>query len=98
MRQPKLDESNLPFAGIRELNRALESRQISSVELTRFFGKRLEKFGPRYNALALSLVKEAHGDAKDADSDLKIQRFRGPLQGIPYGAKDLISAGGHRTA
>ena len=73
----KLDEANLPFATITELGAALRNREISCVELTKIFGKRLETLGPRYNALACSLVKEGHKAAKDVDWDLKRERFRG---------------------
>ncbi len=93
MKTPKstLDEATLPFATITEISAALRQRQISSVELTKLFSKRLETFGPQYNALAFSLTKQGHKAAKDADDELKRQRFRGPLQGIPYGVKDLIA-------
>jgi aspartyl-tRNA(Asn)/glutamyl-tRNA(Gln) amidotransferase subunit A len=87
----KLDESTLPFASIGELNTALRQRRISVHELTEFFGKRLEKFGPQYNALACSLLKPAKRLAKEADYDFKTERYRGLLQGIPYGAKDLFA-------
>ncbi len=97
MGKAKLDESSLPFATLRELNQALQTRQISSVELTKFFSKRLEEYGPEYNALAFSLRKPAHKAAKEADREFKIERFRGPLQGIPYGAKDLLAVAGYPT-
>lgn len=93
----KVDESALPFLTISELNTALRNREISAVELTKFFGKRLEKIGPQYNALALSLVKDGHKVAKDVDDELKRERFRGPLQGIPYAVKDLIAVANHPT-
>src|SRR5665213_2467863 len=51
----------------------------------------MERIGPRYNALALSLRKQALSKAKDVDRELKRDRTRGPLQGIPYGAKDLLA-------
>lgn len=86
-----MDEAGLPFATITELSTALRNRQISCAELTKIFGKRLDTLGPQYNALALSLTKEARKAAKDVDGDIKRDRFRGPLQGIPYGVKDLIS-------
>jgi aspartyl-tRNA(Asn)/glutamyl-tRNA(Gln) amidotransferase subunit A len=86
-----LDEAKLPFASLTELNAALRQKQISSVELTEFFGKRLEKAGPSYNALALSLLHEGKKTAKDADSELKVERYRGLLQGIPYAVKDLLA-------
>ncbi len=99
MRKPKtkLDEASLPFATIAELSAALRAREISCVELTKFFAKRLDTIGPQYNALACSLAKQAHGFAKDVDWDLKRERFRGPLQGIPYGAKDLLAVAKHPT-
>jgi len=99
MNKPKthLDEASLPFATISELSSALRKRDISSVELTKFFGQRLEKLGPEYNALALSLLKQGHKAAKDADDELKRERFRTPLQGIPYAVKDLIAVANFPT-
>lgn len=93
----KLDEATLPFASIAEIGTALREREISAVDLTNFFVKRLETFGPQYNALACSLAKPAHSAAKDVDFDLKRERFRGPLQGIPYGAKDLLAVAKYPT-
>ncbi|MGH9621039.1 MAG: amidase [Bryobacteraceae bacterium] len=92
-----MDESSLPFATISELNVALRNGQISSAELTKFFGRRLKKLGPLYNALACSTLKTAHRAARQADYDLKHERFRGPLQGIPYGAKDLLAFANYPT-
>ncbi len=87
----KLDEASLPFASISELNSSLRNHEISSAELTKLFGTRLETLGPQYNALACSLVKPARKQTKDIDWDLKRERFRSPLQGIPYAVKDLIA-------
>jgi aspartyl-tRNA(Asn)/glutamyl-tRNA(Gln) amidotransferase subunit A len=88
---------DLFFATIPELNRLLVSREISAVELTRAVANRLETLGPRYNALALLLEPEAIRAAKEVDGDFKRERTRGPLQGIPYGAKDLLSYAGQPT-
>lgn len=79
------------FATITEIGQKLKAREFSVVELTRAFSERLERLGPRYNALALSLRQQAYRSAKDVDGDIKRDRFRGPLQGIPFGAKDLLS-------
>jgi aspartyl-tRNA(Asn)/glutamyl-tRNA(Gln) amidotransferase subunit A len=79
------------FAGIGEINSKLRAREFSAVELARAFGDRLESLGPRYNALALSLRDHAVRLASDIDGDIKRERFRGALQGIPFGAKDLLS-------
>ncbi|HEX8983848.1 MAG TPA: amidase [Bryobacteraceae bacterium] len=85
------------FSTIGELNARLKAREFSAVELTRAYCDRLEKLGPRYNALALSLREQAVKQARDTDGDIKRGRFRGPLQGIPYGAKDLLSVEGRPT-
>ncbi|HMD48387.1 MAG TPA: amidase [Bryobacteraceae bacterium] len=85
------------FATISEINQKLKAREFSAVELTRAFMDRLERLGPRYNALALPLRQEAIREAKNVDDDLKRQRFRGPLQGIPFGAKDLLALAKHPT-
>ena len=85
------------YASLTELNDRLRKREFSAVELTRAFAERLEKSGPRLNALALPLTEIALRRAKEVDDDLKHERFHGPLQGIPYGAKDLLSFAGHPT-
>src|SRR4051794_36498587 len=95
--QSKLDESSLPFATIPELSQALRQHQITSSELAKFFGKRLETIGPTLNALACSTMKRAKDNWGDVDYEFKRERFRGSLQGIPYGVKDLIAVAGYPT-
>jgi aspartyl-tRNA(Asn)/glutamyl-tRNA(Gln) amidotransferase subunit A len=85
------------FAGITEINQKLTKNEFSAVELARAFCDRLESLGPRYNALALPLRKDAIRDAKDVEGDIKRDRLRGPLQGIPFGAKDLLAYAKHPT-
>src|SRR5258706_10957823 len=89
---------DLYFSTITEWNAKLKSKQISALELARAFSARLEKLGPRYNALALPLSERAIRQAKDLDADIKRDRFRTPLMGIPFGAKDLLSLAGVPTA
>ena len=84
------------FASIGELTARLRAKEFSAVELTRAFCDRLERIGPRYNALALSLREQAIRKAKDADGELKRGRYRA-LQGIPYGVKDLLAVHGQPT-
>jgi aspartyl-tRNA(Asn)/glutamyl-tRNA(Gln) amidotransferase subunit A len=88
---------DLFFATIGELNAKLTAREFSAVELARAFTARLEQLGPRYNALALPLTPQAIRKAEEVDKDIKRGRLRGPLQGIPYGAKDLLSYAGQPT-
>jgi aspartyl-tRNA(Asn)/glutamyl-tRNA(Gln) amidotransferase subunit A len=85
------------FGTISEISTALRTKEFSAVELTRAFSDRLEQLGPRYNALALSLRTQALRKAKDVDRDFKLDRVRSPLQGIPYGAKDLLAVKGKPT-
>ncbi len=86
------------FATLTELNAKLRAREFTAAELTRAFCDRLDKLGPRYNALALPLSETALRKAQGVDDDLKRKRFRGPLQGVPYGAKDLLSVAYKRTS
>ena len=90
-------DDDIFFSTITDLNRRLRAREFSAVELTRACCDRLEKLGPRYNALALSLRPSALRTADDVDDELKRERFRGPLQGLPYAAKDLLSVEGQIT-
>ena len=85
------------FSSISELSASLRKKEFSTVELTHAFCDRLEKLGARYHALALSLRDTALRKAKDVDRDFKLDRIRSPLQGIPYGAKDLLAVKGKPT-
>jgi len=85
------------FSTIPELNARMASREVSAEELARAFALRLEQLGPGYNALALPLRELAGRQAKAVAEDLKHGRTRGPLQGIPYGVKDLLSLAGKPT-
>ena len=85
------------FASIAELGAKLKAREITALDLTNGFCDRLERLGPRYNALALSLREPAIRAARDVDTELKRGRYRGPLHGIPFAVKDLISVANQIT-
>ncbi len=85
------------FATAAELNASWKKGEFSAKELTSAFLQRLEKLGPHYNALALSLRKEALSQAGEADAERKRERFRGRLQAVPFGAKDLLAWPNHPT-
>jgi aspartyl-tRNA(Asn)/glutamyl-tRNA(Gln) amidotransferase subunit A len=85
------------FASISELSAGLRAKRFSCEELTRAFCDRFERLAPRYNAMALSLRESAIRQAREVDKELQRGRTRGPLQGIPYGVKDLISVKHHPT-
>ncbi len=88
---------DLFFASAASLNAGWRKGEYSAEELTKAFLDRLEKRGPEYNALVLSLRQEAVKRAKDVDKERKIDRFRSRLQGVPFGAKDLLAWPNHPT-
>jgi aspartyl-tRNA(Asn)/glutamyl-tRNA(Gln) amidotransferase subunit A len=69
------------WLSIGELHAKLVAKEFSCQELTKAWLERLEKLGPKYNALALSLRKPSISRAKEIDKELKRGRVRGPLQG-----------------
>ncbi|MBI5085416.1 MAG: amidase [Acidobacteria bacterium] len=89
---------DLFFSTAVQLNGRLVAKEFSALELARTFAERLEKLGPRFNALALSLREDALVQAKKVDKELKRGRTRGPLQGVPYAVKDLLATARRPTA
>ena len=75
----------------------LRARQISSVELTRSCLEQLAAHGPKLNSVVTRMPEHALAQAKRADDELAAGTDRGPLHGIPYGAKDLLDSAGIRT-
>jgi aspartyl-tRNA(Asn)/glutamyl-tRNA(Gln) amidotransferase subunit A len=89
--------SDIFFASIAELSQRLKGLEFSAEDLTKAFSERLQQIGPRLNALVLPLQHESIRQAKGVDAEIKRERFRGPLQGIPYGVKDLLAYAGQPT-
>jgi aspartyl-tRNA(Asn)/glutamyl-tRNA(Gln) amidotransferase subunit A len=88
--------SDVFFSTIPELTARLKAKEFKAGELGLAFAERLAKLGPRYNALALPLVKDAHRNAKALELTIKMDRWHA-LEGIPYGVKDLLAYKGHPT-
>jgi aspartyl-tRNA(Asn)/glutamyl-tRNA(Gln) amidotransferase subunit A len=88
----------LAFASVRELGAALRAGRVSAAELAEAALERLAGLGPRFNAVVTVLGERARAEARQAAAELAAGRDRGPLHGIPYGAKDLLAtAGGEPT-
>ncbi len=85
------------FAGIGEIQAGIQAKRYTSVELTRAFCDRMERLGLRYGALALSMREQAMRQAHDADGYFLRDRVKSPLQGVPFGVKDLVAAAGGPT-
>lgn len=88
---------SLAFASVVDLSRLLRARKITSVELTRMYIDRLKKYGPRLNCVVTLTEEHAMHLAERADRELAAGKSRGPLHGIPWGAKDLLFTKGIRT-
>ena len=86
-----MPDTDLFFMTATELSKLLRRRKISSLELTRLYLERLERLGPKYNALAELTPDLALAQAKRADRALRSGSASSPLTGVPYGAKDLLA-------
>ena len=82
------------FLPLRQLGALIRARQVSPVELAETFLDRLEALGPRLNAVVTLPRERALEQARRAERELAAGRYRGPLHGIPYGAKDLLATSG----
>ncbi|MFZ0738793.1 MAG: amidase [Candidatus Acidiferrales bacterium] len=86
---PAKDE-DVAFAPVTQLSRWIEGRKISSDRLTRIYLERMERFNPKLRC-AITVTRElALKQAKRADEEIAAGKYRGPLHGIPWGAKDLL--------
>ena len=89
--------NDIAFYSINQLGSLLRNKSITSVELTKFFIQRLKKFDDSLHCV-VSLTEElAIQQAKQADELFSKGIDKGPLQGIPYGLKDLFSVKGTKT-
>ncbi|HEU4520805.1 MAG TPA: amidase, partial [Thermoanaerobaculia bacterium] len=87
-----------PYSTIEELGAALRAKTVSSVELTRMYLDRLERFGAELGAVVTITRERAMLEAEAADRVLATSAARSrPLLGIPYGVKDLLATKGIRT-
>ena len=88
---------DLAFLSVAELAELLHGRALTSVELTGLYLSRLKKYGPRLKCVITLTEDLAMAQAKRADAEISAGRYRGPLHGIPWGAKDLLAVKGYPT-
>jgi Asp-tRNA(Asn)/Glu-tRNA(Gln) amidotransferase A subunit family amidase len=88
---------DVAFWPITDLAALLATRQVRSVELTEMYMERLKRHNTRLQFLITPTDDLAMKQAKQADAEIAAGRHRGPLHGIPWGAKDLISKKGYKT-
>jgi len=94
--RPESDEE-LAFLSVPELGALLRARQVTSTDLTRLYLDRLRKYGPKLECVVTLTEELALEQARRADAEIAAGKIRGPLHGIPYGAKDLLAVEGYRT-
>ncbi|MDX1906236.1 MAG: amidase [Bacteroidia bacterium] len=91
------NQDELAFYTVRQLGTLIRTRQITSVALTRFFLDRLKRYDPALHCVVTLTEATALAQAARLDSELVAGHYRGPLHGIPYGAKDLLAVRGYPT-
>ena len=91
------DINDLAFYTVPELASLIKNRKITSVELTKFYIDRLKKYGNTLECVITLTGDLALEQARKADEEMARGICRGPLHGIPYGAKDLLSLPGYKT-
>jgi Asp-tRNA(Asn)/Glu-tRNA(Gln) amidotransferase A subunit family amidase len=92
---PHLDE--LAFYSVGQLAELIKTKKITSEQLTRMYLGRLKEYGPKLECMITLTESLAIAQAKRADAEIAEGKYRGPLHGIPYGAKDLLATKGIRT-
>ena len=88
---------DIAFAPVTKLSRWVELRKLSSARLTQIYLERLERFDPQLRCVITVTRELAQAQAKKADEEIASGKHRGPLHGIPWGAKDLLDTAGIPT-
>lgn len=91
------DLEALAFEPVTTLSRLVERRLVTSAALTEMYLARLRRYGRRLNCVVTLTPEIARAQAAEADREIAAGRYRGPLHGIPWGAKDLFATRGVRT-
>ena len=93
---PGWDE-DIAFAPVWKLSQWIEMRKITSERLTKIYLERLERFNGKLRCVITLTSELALAQAKKADAEIAAGKYRGPLHGIPWGAKDLLDTAGIAT-
>ena len=88
---------DVAFASVRELAELVRTKKVSSVALTEMYLQRLKRYDPTLKFVVTLTEERALAQAKAADREIAAGKYRGPLHGLPWGAKDLLAAKGYRT-
>src|SRR5919106_5259112 len=89
-------ESTTSLSSIKELSERIKNGDLSSIDLVEVCLKRIHKFNPTLNSFLSIITERAYKDAEISEKEIRQGIDRGPLQGIPFSIKDIISAEGVR--
>ena len=87
----------LAFRTVAELSELVRTRKVKPTELTTMYLDRLKRFDPQLRCVITLTEERAMAQARAADEEISRGRYRGPLHGIPWGAKDLLAVKGYKT-
>lgn len=90
-------DEDIAFATVTQLSDWIEQRKITSERLTSIYLERLERFNPKLRCVITLTRDSALAQARYADQEIARGKYRGPLHGIPWGAKDLLDTAGIPT-
>jgi Asp-tRNA(Asn)/Glu-tRNA(Gln) amidotransferase A subunit family amidase len=90
-------DEDLAFAPVWQLSRQIQLRKLTSERLTKIYIERLKRFQPKLNCVITLCEEHALEQARAADKEIAAGKYRGPLHGIPWGAKDLLDTAGIAT-
>jgi Asp-tRNA(Asn)/Glu-tRNA(Gln) amidotransferase A subunit family amidase len=90
-------EEDIAFAPVALLSRWIESRKLTSERLTEIYLHRIERLDPKVHCIITLTRDHALALARKADAEIAAGHYRGPLHGIPWGAKDLLDTAGIAT-
>jgi Asp-tRNA(Asn)/Glu-tRNA(Gln) amidotransferase A subunit family amidase len=88
---------SLAFASVEELAAQIKARNITSLALTQMYLSRLKRYDSKLHFVITLTEERAINQAKQADAEIAAGHYRGPLHGIPWGAKDLLAVKGYPT-
>jgi Asp-tRNA(Asn)/Glu-tRNA(Gln) amidotransferase A subunit family amidase len=91
------NEEDIAYASVSQLGRWVQSKQITSERLTNIYLDRLQRFDPKLRCVITLTKDHALEQARQADKEIAAGKYRGPLHGIPWGAKDLLDTAGIPT-
>src|SRR5213075_2218800 len=87
----------LAFKSVAQLSELVRTRKVKPSELTEMYLMRLKRYDPQLRCVISLTEERALAQAKAADAEIASGKYRGPLHGIPWGAKDLLAVKGYKT-